>query len=128
MGKYGKAAVRAVETYQRGLASTPKVAWELATTELFRARTPGQKKSCPRDAFLGLIQEGYVPSIPRGEYTKSELNRGYATRAAELLRGDSSLSYRPNVLWERVTDNSGKAHNSQMDVVIALWEHSFIAK
>ena len=31
-----------------------------------------------------------------------------------------------NALWRQVTDGEEKSHNSQMDVVLALWKNKFI--
>jgi hypothetical protein len=85
MNKYGKAAVRAVKMYREKRVASPQEAWEKATVELFGSGTPSQIKSCPKDAFLGLCQDGRIEGIPRGEYTRSKKNKDYAITAVELL-------------------------------------------
>ena len=39
-----------------------------------------------------------------------------------ILRENESRSNDPLALWKRVMGGVDKSHNSQMDVVIALWE------
>jgi hypothetical protein len=84
-----------------------------------------RSKSCPKNAFLGLCEAGVVKGIPKGEYTKSVKNKNYALQAVEILKRDKSISYSPSVLWKEL--NLGdKIHNSQMHVVLALWNNGLI--
>lgn len=126
MGKYGKTALLAVKLIESNQAATPQEAWEKASTNLFGAGTHGQKKGCPKGAFLGLCEEGFVRGIQPGNYTKSQDNKAYALQAAGLLVKDLSLSQSPSTLWKAI--NIQKSHNSQMDVVIALWNNDLIMK
>lgn len=126
--KYGIAAVRAAKLCLETAGSmSPQVAWETATIELFGIGTSSQRKGCPKGAFLGLCQEGYVAGIPRGEYSNSEKNRGYAVAAVELLSLEPRLVDDWKRLWERVLGGVVKQHNSQMHVVIALWQHGLLS-
>ena len=86
-----------------------------------------REKACPRATFLGLCQSGKVCSVPAGKYTKSLANTSYALKAVETLSEDSSLSKEPEKLWEAVIGNEEKRHNSQMDVVTALWINQLIS-
>lgn len=113
--------MRAVELFRNGASITPSAAWEIATTELFGAKTPAQTKGCPKGAFLGLCQAGYVAGVPGGEYTRSEKNKDYAVAAIELLRLEPGLASDLPELWRRVLRGVPKQHNSQMHVVAALW-------
>jgi hypothetical protein len=125
--KYARAALRAVEIYYAAPTTvTPQEAWETATTELFGAGTPAQKKGCPKGAFLGLCQAGYVSGIPKGDYTRSEMNREYAVDATELLAVEPQLADNWPELWKRVLNGVSKQHNSQMQVVIALWQKGLL--
>lgn len=127
--KYGRAALRAVEICRTTTAPlTPPEAWELATSELFGAGTPAQKKGCPKGAFLGLCQVGYVTGIPKGDYTRSEKNREYAVAAAALLAAEPQLADNWPELWKRVLKGDSKQHNSQMQVVIALWQYGLLRR
>jgi hypothetical protein len=96
--------------------------------ELFANAAAARRKTCPREAFLGLCQAGLLAGVPASSCTisKSGKNRLYATVAVRLLRADPSLARASAIeIWRRVMKNVDadpeKAHNSQMDVVLALW-------
>jgi hypothetical protein len=127
MNKYGNSALRAVKLFTVSQVPTPQDAWEMATIAIFGAGTSGQKKGCPKGAFLGLCEEGLVKGIPRGIYTISAKNKGYAVRAISLLKRDPSYCSNIAGLWNAVIGGVEKKHNSQMDVVLALWNSKLIA-
>ena len=131
MSQYGKTAVAAALVAQRGKIKPPE-AWKLETEKIFTGKS-SQSKGCPRDAFLGLCEEGYVkkiPSVPSGEYTDSNSNKSYATCAIKLLCEDESLKENISCLWRQVMcevdEDVKKVHNNQMNVVIALWDNDLI--
>lgn len=126
MGKYGTAAVEAVRLYANGLAESPRDAWERSTARIFGSGTSPQCKGCPRNAFLGLCEEGLVKGIEPGNYTRSQANKRYAVSAVTVLRQRPSLSNDLNGLWTAVSKGESKKHNAQMDVVIALWNNGLI--
>ena len=126
MGQYGTAAVEAVRLYSRGLARSPPDAWEQATSRLFGRGTSSQRKGCPRNAFLGLCEEGLVKGVEPGNYTQSQKNKRYAIDAVAVLQQRPSLAGNRNLLWSEVLAGESKKHNSQMDVVIALWDAGLI--
>jgi hypothetical protein len=66
-----------------------------------------------------------VKGIPAGRYTTSKDNKAYAVRAAQLLR-EGTQGWSTSSLWREVTDDPVKTHNSQMDVVMALWKNGHI--
>ncbi|CAN7457911.1 DUF6979 family protein [Paenibacillus sp. LjRoot56] len=124
MNKYGQAALIATKLIETKQASTPLDAWNIATTEIFGEVSWGQKKGCPKNAFLGLCEAGLVKGIPKGSYThrsNSQKNKGYAIKAVELLRVNQALAEDMKVLWEAVMDGKVMSHNYQMNVVLALW-------
>jgi hypothetical protein len=125
MGKYGDTAIEAVELYTTGQARTPEEAWDKATAKHFDSPA-SREKSCPKGAFLGLCSAGYVKGIPRGDYTTSHDNRRYAANAAVILRRDTGGSRRPLDLWKQACGVEDKAHNQQMDVVLALWQQGVL--
>ncbi len=127
MNKYGNAAVRAVKFYTNGQATTPQDAWEMATIAIFRDGTASQTKGCPKGAFLGLCEVGLVKGIPGGIYTNSTKNKSYAVRAISILKHDPSYGSNIEQLWLAAIGGVEKKHNSQMNVVLALWNNGLIA-
>jgi hypothetical protein len=103
----------------------PKERWEAAAATLFPDSPTSQRKSCPKGAFLGLCEDGLVRGIPLDATPLRKDNKGYAIRAVKLLR-EGHPSTQPQKLWTAVVNGAQKAHNSQMDVVIALLERGLI--
>ena len=131
MGNYGMAAVKATQLMTAGQATSPPDAWRKSTVALFGKGTSSQKKSCPRDAYLGLCESGLVRGVQPASYTKSVDNKAYAVAAAQLLRRNPSLKALGNIaLWKRVLRHRNapitKTHNQQMDVVKTLFSHGLI--
>jgi hypothetical protein len=124
MGIYGKAALRAVELYKKGVEKDPVQAWQSAIAQ-FTKSTCSQEKPCPRSAFLGLCEEGLVSGIPPGTYTTSVKNKAYALRALESLRNDPALARSSSALWNSIEKNA-KNDQGEMDVVLALWNEGLI--
>ena len=122
--RYGEAALMA--TRQGSSANISPVArWESAMEKLYPTSPTARKKSCPRGAFLGLCEEGMVKGIPAGHYTSSNENKTYAVRAAALL-AEGTQNWSRSALWQAVTNDPQKTHNSQMDIVLALWKNGLI--
>ena len=122
--RYGEAALMAARQ-QTSTNISPVFLWESAMESLYPTSVAARKKGCPRGAFLGLCEEGLVKGIPAGDYTASKENKAYAVRAAALL-AEGKQSWSTSTLWQTVTDDLGKTHNSQMDVVLALWKNGLI--
>ena len=121
--RYGEAALMAVgRELSEGL--NPKARWDTAMERLYPTSPTARRKSCPRGAFLGLCEEGLVRGIPAGQYAASKDNKSYAVKAAALLT-EGKQSWSASGLWRAVA-NPEKTHNSQMDVVLALWKNGFI--
>ena len=121
MSKYGQAAIQAVKYLQEGNAISPKEAWVNSTSEIFGEGSSGQIKSCPQDAFLSLCETGCVQGVKPGSYTKSVKNKEYSLKALDLIRENPEYAHNPDKLWKVVQGHSDKKHNSQMNVVAALW-------
>jgi hypothetical protein len=68
-----------------------------------------------------------VREIPAGCYTASKDNKAYAVRAVALL-AEGRQNWSTNSLWRAVTNDPEKTHNSQMDVVLALWKNNLIVR
>ena len=123
MTKYGEAAVEAAELQRE--CNSPEAAWKRAVKKVFPHSPSSQDKGCPRNAYLGLCEEGLVKGVPPGEYTDSKDNKGYAVDAVSELRKNPNLTKKE--LWERVAPER-KAMNGQMDVVLGLWEKQKIKR
>ena len=126
MNKYGQSAINAVDLMETKQANTPKIAWEMATINIFGIGTSSQSKGCPRNAFLALCETGKVKGIQSGVFTSSKKNKSYAIKALDLLVINPSLSNDLRHLWSKVQNGIDKKHNSQMDVVVALWSKGLI--
>jgi hypothetical protein len=127
MNKYAQAALETAKLCSQNKQISPRIAWEQVTSHIFGKGTSSQKKGCPRDAFLGLCEEGLVKDIPAGNYCDSSKNKRYALSAIALLKQDSTISNQPPLLlWKRVMKGEQKVHNSQMDVVSALWNSNLL--
>jgi len=124
--RYGEAALIAAREAVSPKVS-PAVRWESAMAKLYPTSQAARKKGCPRGAFLGLCEEGLVKGIPAGHYTSSRDNKDYAVRAAALLI-EGKQSWSTSALWRTVTNDPAKTHNSQMDVVLALWKNNLILR
>ena len=122
--RYGEAALMAVRMETYGKALTPEERWQDAVKKLYPTTPIGQKKSAPRNAFLGLCEMGWVKGIPRGQYSPSNRSKGYAVAAVTLLRAGTAATV--STLWAAVTAGETVEHASQMDVVLALWKNGLI--
>ena len=119
MSEYGDVAARAVELIGQGKCSSPVSAWKAAAAKVLS--TPSmQKKVCPKNTFLGLCEAGLVIGIPSGEYGNPLQNKEYALKAIKILTHTPEMKEDKARLWKAVT-GGGKTHNSQMDVVVRLW-------
>lgn len=74
-----------------------------------------------------MCEEGLVKGIPKGGYTKSVKNKEYALKAVAILKQNKEITFSPKELWEKL-ELGDKRHNSQMNVVLALWESGWIVK
>jgi len=126
-GGYGEVAVKAVGLVVSRTVKNPKYAWEQTASEILTART-SKEKGCPKAAFLGLCEEGFVKGVPSGNYTSSKENKRYALKAVQILKKTPALKSDKYKLWEEVMKFEGKdiQHANQMDVVIALWNKGLI--
>jgi hypothetical protein len=117
---YARVAVEAAQLAAEG--THPTKAWATRAAEVFKGKPAAEVKGCPKSAFLGLAEAGLIRGVAPGDYSKSVDNRRYAEDAVKHLIGDGSWASRPRELWSAVAEQAGsKRHNSQMDVVLALW-------
>jgi hypothetical protein len=122
MNKYGAIAVEAAELVRAGKCRSATEAWETVATAAFPDQVASQDKGCPRGAFLGLCEEGLVLGVSAQRATRPRKNKEYALAAVWLLQAEPVLAEEgATALWDRVMGGREKDHNSQMDVVLALW-------
>jgi len=85
--------------YSSSKVLSPRIAWDQATTNLFGKGTASQEKGCPRDAFLGLCEEGLIKGIPQGKYCHSVKNKQYALSALRHIKNNPTLLNQSARLW-----------------------------
>lgn len=120
--KYGLTALKSAKNYKESYSL--EEIWTRAAKEVFETKS-SQDKGCPKGTFLGLCEEGLVKGIPKGNYTKSEKNKSYALKAVGILKSNPNNTFTPKELWDKLALGD-KRSNSQMDVVLALWENGLI--
>lgn len=125
INKYGLTALKSVQKYKSSYSIME--IWSRSAKEVFPNSKSSQEKGCPKGTFLGLCEAGLVKGIPKGEYTRSVKNKEYALQAIEILKWADNKTYTSKELWIEL--NLGdKRSNSQMDVVLALWNEGLIVK
>lgn len=119
MNKYGIIAVDAAIICTKEKCH-PNEAWLRAARKVFDEGSSSLIKGCPKNTFLGLCEEGHIKDIPSGSYTKSVKNKLYGLEAINLININNELLNNKTKLWNLVVKS--KKHNSQMDVVMALYK------
>ena len=132
MRKYGDVAVQAA----RILQSSPKSAedaWRRTAAKVFVEAPAARAKTCPRETFLGLCQEGLIKGVPASSCLSVDgrKNREYGVAAARILASSPALAGgSKGELWRRVLLEVGadpaKQHNCQLDVVLSLVDAGLI--
>lgn len=121
--RYGETALKTLKDYKTGNALRPL--WNSATKDLFDSES-SQDKGCPRSTFLGLCEEGLVKGVAKGNYeSNATINKNHAIGAVEFLKEHNIETISSKELWSKL-NIAGKSHNSQMDVVLALWYEKLI--
>ena len=121
--RYGEAALMAARMQTYGKALLPAERWQDAVTRLYPSAPAAQKKACPRGAFVGLCGAGLVRGISATDGAQGNRNGDYAVEAARLLRAGTHKTV--TQLWQAVAP-AGVVHDSQMDVVLALWKNDML--
>ncbi|WP_442952601.1 DUF6979 family protein [Paenibacillus sp. Root52] len=110
------------------IINSPIEAWGVATAEVFGEGTWGAKKGSPKNAFLGLCEEGYIKGVSKGIYNsrKDSKNKRYAISAVSIVKKQPDLLNDKKELWNQVTEGNGISHNYQLNVLEALWKRDYI--
>ena len=122
--KYGLTAIRALQIYKT--ENSLRDSWFFAAAIEIPESESSQKKGCPRSTFLGLCEEVLVKGISKGDYnSNSTINKTHAIDAVKFLKENNIDIIPTKELWSELNTGS-KSHNSQMDVVLALWYNNLI--
>ncbi len=101
-----------------------------AVRQVYPTTPIGQKKSGPRNAFVGLCEAGLVKGIEPGVVepgtSGATRNKAYAVQAVQLLRAGTHSTV--TQLWSAVSEEEASEHANQMDVVLALWKNGLICE
>ena len=124
MNKYAQVAINTVKEINTN-GGSPSEVWKEKANLIFGCGTSAAKKGCPKGAFLGLCESGYIKGVARGNYTNSIKNKKYAIKAVAILREKPDMANSPKDLWNKVIDEEKKS-NSQMEVVCELFKVGMI--
>lgn len=126
MNKYAQIAINVVKRIDSDNSINPKIAWEIEANNMFGEGRASAKKVCPKNAFLGLCEEGLIKGIPKGIYiTKpNNLNKEYALEGYRYLKNNNS-DITPRELWRKIGMEK-KSYNSQMDILCELFKLGLI--
>ncbi|MDO5379530.1 MAG: hypothetical protein Q4E98_01495 [Acidaminococcaceae bacterium] len=114
---FGECAIRAYEKMRKEKCSALE-AWVTTAEEIFGVGSSSSKKSCPKHAFLGVVDANH----------KKSKNAEYALEALEKLKKNPKEKFEFTSKLDFWRDAMKKeiAHNSQVDVVFALWSKGYI--
>lgn len=128
MNKYAKIAIEVAEELQSMKKEEQK---KIDLGDLWKEKCKENefkeasiKKVCPRLAFIGLCENNLIKGIEIKNSNKESLNKNYAIEAVKVLKNDER-NYTSKELWEEI-GNKDKKHNSQMNIVLALWEKGMV--
>lgn len=124
MNKYAQVAINTVKIVNSN-GGLPDEVWNAQANLIFGYGSPSAKKGCPKGAFLGLCEIGFIKGVPRGSYTNSKKNKDYAIKAVAILKENPDMANNPKDLWNKII-NEEKKSNNQMEVVCELFKLGMI--
>lgn len=115
--KFGECAIQAYEKMRKEKCSALE-AWTITAEEFFGAGSSCSKKSCPKHAFLGVVESDH----------KKSKNADYALEILKRLNRDPRESFGKisKAKFWREEIKQDIQHNDQIDVVFALWSKGYI--
>jgi hypothetical protein len=125
MTKYAQTA-RAAAKFVDDQKLSPGAAWDEAAAQIFPTQLASRAKSCPRQSFVALANAYFIDRSLAPTISGKSRNGRYALEAVQVLREHPELVNFKADLWAR-TSGGAKKHNSQMDVVIALWNEGYLS-
>ena len=96
-------------------------AWYAAARTIVKSEE-SIKKGCPRATFVGICESGNLKGIPKTK-TSDSLNYQYAKFAIQKWKANREIS--KSEMWNlvKIKFNKEISHQSQLDVVLGLWEY-----
>jgi hypothetical protein len=125
---FEKVALEARKLLATKTCKVPLEAWQKAVASCIPHSEYMQRKSCPKNTFLALCEEGLITGIDKGNYTKTEtVEKFYALNALQIIKNDPKvLKDSLKKLWTRACNDTKKKHDSQMNIVRVLCIHNLI--
>jgi hypothetical protein len=122
--RYGEAALLAAKMETFGKSLTARDRWDAAMLQVYPTAEAARKKNAPRGAFIGLCEAGLVRNVKAGHGAEANRNGDRAVEAVRMLRAGEAKTV--TQLWAAVGDQ--EEHQSQMDVVLALWKNGLLGE
>jgi hypothetical protein len=117
---YGIVALKAIETLKKQPNIKVDKAWDLAISQLNIS-----SKACPKSTFIVLCANAYVRGISNGNYdNRIQENKNHVIRIMTNIDFPNTEFSNYSNIWRRFISN--KPHNSQIDVIHALYEHDLL--
>lgn len=123
--RFGLTALKARELLLTGDADTPRDAWDIAALNILKKQVYVEKP-CPRSAFLGLCEEGFIKGVPRGNYCRATKNKEYAISAVNMLKKNPRWRSNKKDLWNEIVKDNPITHNYQLDIVFEFWDNNLL--
>ncbi|MGM3225705.1 DUF6979 family protein [Dickeya zeae] len=124
---YGPTAVAVIRKYVNGQELRECWAREIALLTEYKS---AREKPCPRTAFLGLCEDGYVKGIaPKKYLLRKGKNKDYAIAGAKIILNHFEKEYLPKELWVMIKETiptRPDTYNKQMHVVLALKDEGLL--
>lgn len=133
MSQFGNVAVSAAQSLQQNPTMRAKDAWNLAMNQT-NLLSSSKDKGCVKCAFIDLCESGQVLGVPPVKQISLGWNGLYAVLVVVYLRQKgwqrrpANTRGRETKLWNLVLKMLQKSikPNSQMDVVLSLWDAGLI--
>ena len=115
--KFGECAIQAYKKMRKEKCSALE-AWITTAEELFGVGSSSSKKGCPKNDFLGVVDVNH----------KKSKNADYAVEILKRLNRNPGESFEkiPKAKFWKEEMKQEISHNSQIDVVFALWSKGYI--
>ncbi|PYE55303.1 DUF6979 family protein [Deinococcus yavapaiensis] len=121
MTVFEEITTKAVQYLQQGWE--PAQAWSKAADDVECAPSV-RSKGCPRSAFVGLAQAGYIRGYqPQRVAASLSQNASYCVTGARILADKPALGNNRFQLWNAIREQEGvdrQSQNGVVDVLLAL--------
>ncbi|XMB85489.1 hypothetical protein RJG79_08665 [Mycoplasmatota bacterium WC44] len=129
MRQYGIIAVEAAKKIYELDTKEYEDIWISTCDDLYPGMNKGDK-GCPKTTFIGLCERGYVKGVLGDVSYSVKKNKQYGWEACNLIKEDETIVNSKTLLWKQIMSILGepitKKQNSQMDVVVSLYENGLL--